>query len=64
MVPGLHKHYPHKGLRMQSPRQFRRNQIKFEECPVETGATSTTTLVKNKKIELMDRVIHQAIPIA
>jgi transposase InsO family protein len=28
------EYHPHKGLRMQSPRQFRRKQLKFEPCPV------------------------------
>jgi len=37
-IPGwfqdYNEYHPHKGLRMQSPRQFRRNQLKFEQCPV------------------------------
>ncbi len=28
------EYHPHKGLKMQSPRQFRRNQLTFETCPV------------------------------
>jgi len=27
------EYHPHKGLKMQSPRQFRRNQITFKTCP-------------------------------
>jgi putative transposase len=28
------EYHPHKGLKMRSPRQYRRNQIKLERCPV------------------------------
>jgi len=27
------EYHPHKGLKMRSPRQYRRNQIKLEVCP-------------------------------
>lgn len=37
-IPGwfqdYNEYHPHKGLKMLSPRQFRRNQLKFEQCPV------------------------------
>ena len=37
-IPGwfqdYNEYHPHKGLRMQSPRQFRRKQLKFDQCPV------------------------------
>jgi len=28
------EHHPHKGLKMMSPRQFKRRTIKLEHCPV------------------------------
>jgi putative transposase len=28
------ENHPHKGLRLKSPREFRRHQVKLEECPV------------------------------
>ena len=37
-IPGwfqdYNEYHPHKGLKMQSPREYRRNQIKLEPCPV------------------------------
>ncbi len=31
--------HPHKGMKMKSPREYRRSQLKLEQCPVKTGAT-------------------------
>lgn len=37
-IPGwfqdYNEYHPHKGLKMQSPREYRRNQLKLEPCPV------------------------------
>lgn len=37
-IPGwfqdYNEYHPHKGLKMQSPREYRRNQLKCEPCPV------------------------------